>query len=77
MIYTLVKIEKNIGEEMKNVKDRRQQSKVFLNYTLRVFLKIKSINLEKAYELAKSLSEERYDFVKKLTPMGKYMNTAI
>ncbi len=41
------------------------------------FLKLQSINLEAAFELAKSLSEERYDFVKKLAPMGKYVKTAI
>ncbi len=56
---------------MKNVKNRRQQSKVFLYYTLRIFLKFQSINLEAAYKLAKSLSKERYDSVKKLAPMGK------
>ncbi len=77
VIKRMVKIAKNIGKkenerrEIKNVKDRRQQSKVFLYYTLRVFFKLQSINLEAAFKLAKSLSEERYDFVKKLAPMGK------
>ncbi len=66
----------NIEKEHRERNEERAEQEaaeqgISLSYTPRSFLKLRSINLETAFELAKSLSEEKYDFVKKLAPMGK------
>ena len=56
-------------DEEREEQETAEQS-ISLLYTPCLFL-IKSIYLEAAYELAKSLSKERYHSGKKLAPMGK------
>ncbi len=63
--------EYHIRNTERQEQETEEQSISLLLLFTKCLFKLQSINLEAAFELAMSLSKERYDFVKKLAPMGK------